>query len=80
MPSTEELNDGDVFTAQSPEGVEMTFKVISAADKTCMVGTGSNGDTSSAIGSDITGTLTIPDYANGYKVTEISYRAFFTAN
>ena len=77
MPSTEELSDGDVFTAQSPEGVEMTFKVISAADKTCMVGTGSNSDTSSAIGSDITGALTIPDYANGYKVTEISYRAFF---
>ena len=32
--------DGDVFTATSTEGIEMTFKVISESEKTCQVGDG----------------------------------------
>ena len=31
--------DGDEFTAKTIEGIDMTFKVISEADKTCQVGT-----------------------------------------
>lgn len=75
MPSTEELNDGDVFTALSPEGVEMTFKVISAAEKTCQVGTGNNGD--ATIDKSYNGPITIPASANGYKVTKVASWAFY---
>ncbi len=34
------LSDGDLFTATTPEGVEMVFKVISAVGKTCQAGSG----------------------------------------
>lgn len=73
-----ELKDGDIFTANTVEGVEMTFKVISAKDKIVQVGTG-DGNTS-AVDKDYAGTLTIPKEINGYKVVEIASRAFSYCN
>ena len=67
--------DGDVFTAKTVEGVEMTFKVISEADKTCQVGDGySYNDV--AIDRNYSGPITIPAEANGYSVTFIGHSAF----
>ena len=71
----EELNDGDVFTAKTVEGVEMTFKVISAKDKTCQVGTGVTNE--SCIDKSTAGSLTIPAIAKGFKVTTIASWALF---
>lgn len=66
--------DGDVFTAQTVEGIEMTFKVISESAKTCEV----NGNMSTtAVDKATSGTVTIPAMANGYQVTSISEYAFF---
>ena len=61
--------DGDIFTAKTVEGVEMTFKVIDEAAKTCAVGANS-------ISTSTSGTVTIPAKANGYSVTDIGYEAF----
>jgi len=70
--------DGDVFTAKTIEGVEMKFKVISEAEKTCQVGPGdSSPEESLAIDAEVTGTVTIPSYANGYKVVSIAWCAFY---
>ena len=64
--------DGDTFTANTAEDVQMTFKVISESEKTCQVGDGS----SCAISSGTSGTITIPSSANGYSVTSIGNSAF----
>ena len=68
----EDLSDGDTFTAKTTEGVTMTFQVISAKDKTCQVGIGSQ----PAIASSTSGVVTIPSEAKGYKVIKIANRAF----
>lgn len=68
------FEDGDIFTANTAEGVEMTFKVISAANKTCQVGEGSWRE---AISRDWTGAITIPDEVNGLTVTSIGEYAFY---
>lgn len=65
--------DGDSFTANTVEGVEMTFTVISESEKTCQVYKSS---WNSAISSSITGTVTIPSEINGYQVTGIGHSAF----
>ena len=65
--------DGDTFKANTVEGVEMTFKVISESDKTCQVGTGG---WSACIPTNTTETITIPSAVNGYMVTNISIHAF----
>ena len=65
-------SDGEIFTANTAEGVEMTFKVISAADKTCQVGDGSN----SSVNSETAGQLTIPSTVKGYTVINIGDLAF----
>ena len=65
--------DGDTFTANTVEGVEMTFMVISESDKTCQVGDGWN----KSISQDIEGSITIPSEANGYQVKEIGFHAFY---
>ena len=76
-------NDGDIFTAETVEGIMLKYRVISEADKTCQVGT--MVDTDSWISSDIAnavddpmveGTITIPEYAKGYRVIKIGYEAF----
>ena len=59
--------DGDVFTANTVEGVEMTFIVISEADKTCQV---------RPISDSTKGEVTIPSNVNGYSVTSIGEFAF----
>lgn len=67
-------NDGDTFVAKSSEGVEMTFVVVSEAEKTCKVGVGIEGYT--AIDKDQTGILTIPASVNNYSVVAIGAFAF----
>lgn len=64
--------DDDVFTAQTIEGVEMTFKVISEDEKTCQVGDGSN----TAVNTVTEGTVTIPETAGDYRVISVGDRAF----
>jgi len=66
-------NDGATFTANTVEGVAMTFKVLSAADKTCQVGTG--GSYTASI-SNTSGSITIPDKVEGFTVTTIAWSAF----
>ena len=68
--------DGDIFTVNTVEGVEMNFRVISEADKTCAVGTDDYNLSLNAIYRDTKGHVTIPDHANDYKVTSIGYNAF----
>jgi surface protein len=67
-----ELKDGDTFTAKTVEGVDMTFKVISASEKTCQVGTGN----AISIDMDYSGSITIPETVNGCKVTTVAFEAF----
>lgn len=62
-------DDGDTFTANTAEGVEMTFKVISEAEKTCQVG-------DCSILFYIDGSITIPSTVNDYSVTSIGTGAF----
>ena len=72
-----ERKDGDVFMAQTIEGVDMTFTVTSAQNKTCQVeGIGN----SPAIDNTTTGIITIPEIAKGYSVTSIGSYAFSGCN
>ncbi len=64
--------DGEVFTAQTIEGVNMDFKVISAADMTCQVGDGSH----SSIADGVT-VVTVPSVVNGFTVTTVGSNAFW---
>ena len=77
---TTELKDGDTFTALTEEGVEMTFMVISEADKTCQVGScplsTTNWWSTPAIDEKTSGVVTIPSTINGYKVTRIGNWGF----
>ena len=70
----EVYKDGDVFKELTDGGVEMTFKVISAADKTCQVGTGN--DSERAINKKTAGAITIPEIVNNLTVTGIASYAF----
>ena len=79
------LKDGDTFTAYTEEGVEMTFKVVSAAERTCQVGVGSyvqwdGGKPMPAIDQTISGQITIPAVAMGFKVIGIGGTAFWHCN
>ena len=64
-----------IFTAKTVEGVDMTFKVISEREKTCMVGD-EKGEHVHSFPTDYNGGITIPSTANGYKVTRIGSWAF----
>ena len=66
--------DGDIFTAETEEGVLMTFKVISVQNRTCQVEGTSN---STAIDKATSGSVTIPEIAKGYYITSISSFAFY---
>lgn len=78
----EEWHDGDIFTANTIEGVEMTFQVISAKDRTCGVGISeaSNDDCSSAIDTTYVGIVTIPKIIRGLNVEKIHFCAFDESN
>lgn len=69
--------DGDTFTAQTTEGVTMTFKVISEAENTCQVGLGTN---TCCIDNKYAGEVTVPATANGYTVTTIGTEAFISSS
>ena len=74
-------DDGDVFTASTAKGVEMTFRVISETDKTCQVGIGEYiGGYVPAISNGTIGAIIIPSTTGGYTVTSISDRAFIYCN
>ncbi|MBR1882912.1 MAG: leucine-rich repeat domain-containing protein [Muribaculaceae bacterium] len=67
-----------MFTAKTIEGIDMTFKVISEANKTCQVGVGDAATNvrENAVDATTEGKLTIPVTANGYQVTELAFFAF----
>ena len=67
------LKDGDTFTVKTVEGVEMTFKVISAADKTCQLGDG----TKACIDTSTSGSFTIPAEVNGFRVNSVASWALY---
>jgi hypothetical protein len=68
-------NVGERFTAKTVEGVDMTFKVISEIEKTCMVGD-EKGEGLPSIPIGYSGGVTIPSTADGYKVTRVGSWAF----
>ena len=72
-----EIEADVIFTAQTDEGVTMTFKVISESEKTCMVGTEEGeGSVHAAIAGDYSGGITIPSEVSGYTVTRVGKWAF----
>ena len=72
-------NDGDMFSAKTIEGVNMSFKVISETNKTCQVGSGQAYE--SAISTKYSGAITIPTEVNGYSVIGIgSYSLCYSGN
>ncbi len=70
--------DGDTFTANTQEGIVMSFKIISEIDKTVQVG---NGSIASSISQSTSGAVTIPQQIEKsgvkYTVVSIGYRAFY---
>ncbi len=69
---TEELEDGDTFTAQTEDGVDMEFTVKDKSTRTIWVGTFQR----VAIPTETGGTITIPVKVNGWNVKGISTKAF----
>lgn len=70
--------NGDIFTATTIEGVNMTFRVISETDKTCQVG--QDDYFKPSINTYTTGTITIPSNVNDYTVTTIGGYSFIGCN
>lgn len=73
MPQISWSADGDIFYANSEEGVSIRFQVLSEENKTCIVYTG---DPERAIDTSYEGPLTIPSVANGYTVVDMTGGAF----
>lgn len=72
-----DYKDGSRFYYTS-NGVSMQYKVISAANKTCMVGTESSADDRVAVSKSLNvQSLTIPSTANGFKVVKVASCAFY---
>lgn len=70
--------DGDKFTAETVEGVQLSYIVISEEAKTAKVGALSSfGEATQAISLNVQTAVTIPEKANGYTVVEIAVNAFF---
>lgn len=68
-------NDGDLFIEETVEGISIYYKIISEQEKTCQVGLG-NGASALAQKGYPSGTITIPDIANGYNVIGVASTAF----
>lgn len=73
MPQVSWSADGDIFYANSEEGVSIRFQVLSEENKTCIVYTV---DPERAIDTSYEGPLTIPSVANGYTVVDMTGGAF----
>ena len=69
------FNDGDLFTFESVEGVALTYRVISAANRTCQVGGGDYNVRACDV--NTTGTVTVPEVAKGFRVTTVGGYAFY---
>ena len=74
--------DDEDFTATTVEGIVMKFKVISAADKTCLAGalpltSTSSGSNYTCIDRNTEGEVTIPSEVEGYRVIAIGNAAFY---
>lgn len=71
--------DGDTFVAQTVEGVDMTFKIISEEEKSVQVGTGTKN--TPAIADSIEGDLSVPSNVEWndtvYSVSSIGDYAFY---
>ena len=82
VPSAGAANEyGDVFTAKTIEGIDMTFWVTSTTENTCFVGRlgwdwDRNYEDKPAIDASTTGHVTIPAQAEGFDVVGIDYSAF----
>ena len=68
-----QTRDGESFYAETIEGIKMGFRVISIEEKTCKVDAVPPAE--SAV-SNVNGHVTIPEEANGFKVTCIGEYAF----
>ena len=66
---SEDMNEGEVFTSKTAEGIVISFKVISTQNRTCQI-------ISPAIDKATTGSITIPEFVKGYSVTSIDDEAF----
>lgn len=71
-----EWYDGDIFTAKTTEGIDMTFKVLSVADKTCIVGS-EESYSKPSIDKTTEGSVTIPASVNGFRVVGVGKYAFY---
>ena len=67
--------DGDYFQASTQDGVTMSFRILSEAEKSCEVRGNGLGMTP-AISGTTEGAIVIPDVINGYRVTSIGNYAF----
>ena len=67
-----DCQDGDTFVAKNDDGLPITYKVLSAAEKTCQVGDGA----STAFAQETTGEVSIPASVNGFTVKAVGDGAF----
>ncbi len=76
----ESFETPSTFIAKTVEGIDMTFMVLSAEDKTCQAGPKYSNSWNDPVAIDKTtkGHVTIPAVANGYTVTVIGEDAFRT--
>lgn len=72
--------EGDRLIADV-DGVDVAYRVVSEADKTCAIGDFTREEDLSyllpAIDQSVTGSFCIPESLNGYKVVAVSFAAFF---
>ena len=69
---SEEMDDGDLFNANTKEGVSMTFKVLDIANRTCQVGD----NVQPAVTNLEINDITIPETAKDLKVVAVGKAAF----
>ena len=86
---TPDWHDGQFFTSKTIEGVDMTFQVVSAAEKTCQVSRVIEGydedglpeyAEAKAVDEAYTGKITVPGEVEGLKVIRIADDAFINCD
>lgn len=65
-----------VFSHNTVEGIEVTYRIVSEDNKTCEVGTGLEAKKAISTATSSGTTMTIPENVNGYRVIGISDYAF----